>query len=277
MKKVKLLNVAIDNMTMVELLNKLQYNGVVFTPNVNHIMQLQKKLNFYDVYREADYIVCDSKILMYASRFLNTPIKEKISGSDLFPSFYTHFKDDENVKIFLLGSEAEVVKTAQQNINAKVGRNMVVAAHSPSFGFEKNEQECQEIINLINASGANVLAIGVGAPKQEMWITKYKNQLQEITVFLAIGATIDFEAGNVQRSPKWMSEIGLEWLYRILSEPKRLWKRYFFDAMPFLFLLLQQRLNLYKDPWLAVKQNHFNQQEEMRFVQREETQEGTIM
>ena len=277
MKKVELLNVTIDNMTMVELLDKLQYNGVVFTPNVNHIMQLQKKQQFYDVYQQADYIVCDSKVLMYASRFLNTPIKEKISGSDLFPSFYTHYKDDENVKIFLLGSQAEVVKTAQQNINAKVGRDMVVAAHSPSFGFEKNEQECQEIINLINSSGATVLAIGVGAPKQEMWITKYRHQLKEIKVFLAIGATIDFEAGNVQRSPKWMSEVGFEWLYRLLSEPKRLWKRYFFDALPFLLLLLQQRLHLYKDPWLAVQQNHYNQQEEMNFSENGEIQEGTIL
>jgi exopolysaccharide biosynthesis WecB/TagA/CpsF family protein len=218
-------------------------------------MQLQKKQDFYSVYQKADYKVCDSKIVLYASHFLKTPIKEKIAGSDLFPAFCKHYQHDENVKIFLLGSQPEVVKTAQRKINAKIGRNIVVAAHSPSFGFEKNEQECREIVNLINSSEATVLAIGVGAPKQEMWIAKYKEELLKINTFLAIGATIDFEAGYVKRSPRWMSEAGLEWLYRLMKEPKRLWKRYFFDAIPFLFLIIQQRLNLYSNPWSETEQD----------------------
>jgi exopolysaccharide biosynthesis WecB/TagA/CpsF family protein len=249
MKQVKVLNVSIDNITMMELLDKLQHGGVVFTPNVNHIIQLQKKQSFYSVYQKADYKVCDSKILLYASHLLNTPIKEKIAGSDLFPAFCNYYRHDERVKIFLLGSQSEVVKAAQRKINARIGRNIVVAAHSPSFGFEKNEQECQEIVDLINASEATVLAIGVGAPKQEIWIAKYKKKLKKINTFLAIGATIDFEAGYIKRSPIWMSEVGLEWLYRLMSEPKRLWRRYLFDAIPFLLLILQQRLNLYSNPW----------------------------
>ncbi|QLE58470.1 WecB/TagA/CpsF family glycosyltransferase [Nostoc sp. TCL26-01] len=249
MKQAKVLNVSINNITMVELLEKLQFGGVVFTPNVNHIMQLQKKSDFYSVYQKADYTVCDSKIVLYASHFLNAPIQEKIAGSDLFPAFCEYYRHDEKIKIFLLGSEPEVVKTAQRKINAKIGRNIVVASHSPSFGFEKNEQECQEIVKLINSSEATVLAIGVGAPKQEMWIAKYQQQFKNIKTFMAIGATIDFEAGYVKRSPRWMSEVGLEWLYRLISEPKRLWKRYVFDAIPFLFLILQQRLNLYSNPW----------------------------
>ena len=261
MKESKVLNVNINNITMMELLEKLQYGGVVFTPNVNHIMQLQKKSDFYSIYQKADYTVCDSKIVLYASRFLNAPIKEKIAGSDLFPAFCNYYQHDENIKIFLLGSEPEVVKTAQRKINARIGRDIVVAAHSPSFGFQKNEQECQEIVNLINSSGATVLAIGVGAPKQEMWIAKHKQQLNKIQTFLAIGATIDFEAGYVKRSPRWMSEVGLEWLYRLISQPKRLWRRYFFDAVPFLFLILQQRLNMYSNPWSNTQQRelkHFN-------------------
>lgn len=258
MKEVKVLNVGINNITMMELLEKLQYGGVVFTPNVNHIMQLQKKPDFYSVYQKADYKVCDSKIVLYASHLLNAPIKEKIAGSDLFPAFCNYYRHDESIKIFLLGSETEIVQTAQRKINARIGRNIVVAAHSPSFGFEKNEQECQEIVNLINSSEATVLAIGVGAPKQEMWIAKYKSQFKTIQTFLAIGATIDFEAGYVKRSPRWMSEVGLEWLYRLISEPKRLWKRYVFDAVPFLYLILQQRLNMYINPWSGTQQSDLN-------------------
>ncbi len=255
MKRINLLNLTIHNMTMVELLENLRFGGVVFTPNVDHVMKLQKNQDFYSVYEEADYRVCDSKVLMYVSSFLNTPIQEKISGSDLFPAFYTYYQQDENIKIFLLGGEAEVVKIAQQKINSKVGRDIIIAAYSPSFGFEKNEKECQEIVDMINSSGATVLAIGVGAPKQEMWIYKYRKQLKNVKIFLAIGATINFEAGNVKRSPKWMSEVGLEWLYRLLSEPKRLWKRYLLDAIPFIWLIVKQRFQLYENPWSAVKPN----------------------
>lgn len=250
MRQINLLNVKIHNITMVELLEKLYHGGVVFTPNVDHVMKLQENYEFYDVYQEADYRVCDSKVLMYVSNFLGTPIQEKISGSDLFPAFYNYYREDENIKIFLLGSEPAVVKKAQMSINSKVGRNIIVAAHSPSYGFEGNEQECQEIVDMINLSGATVLAIGVGAPKQEMWIAKYRHALKNVKIFLAIGATINFEAGDIQRSPKWMSEVGLEWLYRLTSEPKRLWKRYMYSALPFFWLILKQRIHLYKNPWV---------------------------
>jgi N-acetylglucosaminyldiphosphoundecaprenol N-acetyl-beta-D-mannosaminyltransferase len=255
MRQVNLLNTTINNITMVELLEQLQFGGVVFTPNVDHVMKLQKNQDFYLVYQEADYRVCDSKVLMYISSFLKTPIQEKISGSDLFPAFYNYYQHDDKVKIFLLGAEADVVKIAQQNINSKVGRDIIVAAHSPSFGFEKNEEECQEIVKLINSSDATVLAIGVGAPKQEMWIAKYRKELKNIKVFLAIGATINFEAGNIKRSPRWMSEVGLEWLYRLLREPQRLWKRYMLDAIPFLWLIVKQRFQLYENPWSTVKKH----------------------
>lgn len=248
-KFINLLNVTVNNITLIELLDKLKYGGIVYTPNVDHLMKLQKSQEFYRVYQQADYRVCDSKVLMYVASFLGTPVLEKISGSDLFPAFYTYYQGDENMKVFLLGGEEVAVKRAQQNINAKVGRKIIVAAHSPSYGFERREDECQQIVEMINSSGATVLAIGVGAPKQELWIAKYKSKLKNVKIFLAIGATINFEAGNIKRSPKWMSEVGLEWLYRLLMEPKRLWKRYLLDAIPFLWLIIQQRFQLYKNPW----------------------------
>jgi exopolysaccharide biosynthesis WecB/TagA/CpsF family protein len=208
------------------------------------MIKLQKDKELLTAYQKADYRVCDSKIVEYTLKFLGTPIKEKISGSDLFPAFYNYNRDNEDIKIFLLGGQAGVPEQAQANINAKVGRNMVVEAYSPSFGFEKNEAECLEIIEKINQSGATVLAIGVGAPKQEKWIIKYRHLLPNIKIFLAIGATIDFEAGNKSRSPKWVSEAGLEWLYRLASEPRRLWKRYLVESLPFFALVLKQKLHL---------------------------------
>ncbi|MUL39178.1 WecB/TagA/CpsF family glycosyltransferase [Gloeocapsopsis dulcis] len=251
MKLVKILNISLNNLSKVELLKQLK-SGVVFTPNVDHMVKLQYDREFLQTYLQADYKVCDSQILVYASRFLGTPIKEKVSGSDFFPAFYIYHRNNSNIKIFLLGGKQGVAQRAAKRINNKVGRNIVIGAHSPSFGFEKNEQECLEIIDMINQSGASVLAVGVGAPKQEKWIIKYKDRLPNIKIFLAVGATIDFEAGNVKRAPEWMSNAGFEWLYRLLVEPQRLWKRYLVEDLPFFWLVLKQKLKLYNLPTTSV-------------------------
>jgi len=243
---VDFLNVSIHNTTTTELLADLNLNGgVVVTPNVDHLVKMQSDREFLQAYYTSNYRVCDSKILQYISFLLGDPIKERISGADLFPAFYEYNKYNEDVKIFLLGAKEGVAETAKHNINQKVGREMVIAAHSPSFGFEKDEQECQEIIERINQSDATVLAVGVGAPKQEKWIAKYRSQLPKIQIFFAIGASIDFEAGNVKRSPKMMGDMGLEWLYRLSSEPTRLWKRYLVDSLPLFWLVGKQKLNQY--------------------------------
>ncbi len=223
--------------------------GSVFTPNVDHLIKLQKDRDFCRIYNSAEYRVCDSKILMFAANFLGQSIQEKISGSDLFPAFYKYYKEDENIKIFLLGGPEGIADLARKKINAKVNRQIVVDSYSPPLGFEKDEAECQKIVDLINDSEATVLAVGLGAPKQEKWIHEYKNKLKNVTIFLAIGATIEFEAGYRRRSPKWMSEVGLEWLYRLISEPKRLSKRYLIESLPFFWLLLQQKLNIYQSPF----------------------------
>lgn len=245
MKKIKLLNVFVNNLSQEELLEQIE-EGVVFTPNVDHLIKLQSDREFLHVYGLADYKLCDSQILLYASRFLGSPIKEKVSGSDFFPAFYKYHKHNQDIKIFLLGSEQGVARKAGENINKKVKRNIVVGSYSPLFGFETTEKESMKIVEMINQSGATVLAIGVGAPKQEKWIYKYRHKMPNIKIFLAIGATINFEAGDLQRAPKWMSNIGLEWLHRLLSEPKRLWKRYLIQGLPFFCLILKQKFNLYK-------------------------------
>lgn len=244
--KTKILNIEIDNISSSQLLQKVKQGGVVLTPNVDHLMKLQKDFDFYRLYTLADYVVCDSKIIYWASIFLGNRIKEKISGSDFFPLFYNKYRHDSSIKIFLLGGTKTSVEKAQNNINNKVGRSIVVGTYSPPFGFENDPVECQKIINLINNSTATVLAIGVGAPKQEKWIFKHKDQLSNIKIFLAVGETINFEAGTTKRSPKWMSQAGLEWLYRLMIDPKRLWKRYLLEGIPFFLLILLQKVNLYR-------------------------------
>jgi exopolysaccharide biosynthesis WecB/TagA/CpsF family protein len=239
--KVDILGVPIDNISMSELLNQLD-QGTIFTPNVDHLINVRKQKDFGYAYSVADYKLCDSQILYFASRFLGSPIKEKISGSDLFPAFYIHHRDDLDTTIFLLGGMNYAAAQAQRNINQKVGRPIVTDAYSPPLGFDEDEDECLRIIQKINQSGATVLAIGVGAPKQEKWISRYRQYLTSVKIIFAIGAAIDFEAGLVPRAPQLVSTLGVEWLYRLVMEPKRLWKRYLINDLPFVWLLLKQKV-----------------------------------
>lgn len=244
---VKLLNVKIVDITEQDLLKSLD-RGVLITPNVDHFVKLQKDKDFYDAYQQAEWVICDSKIVYFVSKLMRKALIEAIPGSSFFSKFYMYHKDDLNCKIYLLGAAEGVADKAMQKINEKVGRSIVVGAHSPSFGFEKNEDECKELVRLVNASGANVLLVGVGAPKQEKWIMKYNPQMPNVKLFMALGATIDFEAGNIERAPMWMQKIGMEWFFRLCKEPKRMGKRYLSDLIFFVYIF-KQMLGLYKNPF----------------------------
>ena len=248
MDKIRILNIGVLNITRQQLLENL-HEGVLITPNLDHLIKLQKDKDFYDCYKKAEWVVCDSNILRLFSKLLKTPFVEAIPGSSFFTSYYMYHKDDADCKIFLLGAKEGVAAKAMDRINAKIGRQIVVGAYSPSFGFEKNEEECKEIVNIINKSGANVVLVGVGAPKQEKWIMKWKQLMPGVKVWMALGATIDFEAGNVKRAPKIYQKLAMEWLYRFTREPKRLFHRYFVDDMKFFWYFGKQLLGIYKDPF----------------------------
>lgn len=247
-----ILNIPIRRIKERELLDSL-HEGAVFTPNLDHMVKLQRDREFYEAYRKAEWIVCDSRLLQLASRFLAFPLPEAIPGSSFFTSFYLYHANDPNCRIFLLGAAEGVADKAREKINAKIGREIVVGSHSPSYGFEKNEEECQQIVEIVNNSGANVVLVGVGAPKQEKWITKYRHLMPGVKIWMALGATIDFEAGNIHRAPRWVQKICMEWFYRFLKEPKRLFKRYFVDDLKFFYYFTIDLLGFYKDPFQTSK------------------------
>jgi N-acetylglucosaminyldiphosphoundecaprenol N-acetyl-beta-D-mannosaminyltransferase len=247
-RTVQILNMQLDNLTQIELLHRLK-QGVVLTMNLDHLMKLQQDRDFFDIYCNAAYKVCDSQLLVYISRFLGDPIKERVAGSDLFPAFCEFHRHNKQTRIFLLGGGQGVAETAKARINQKLGTPIIVGAHSPSYGFEQCRTECLEVIQKINQCRPTVLAVGLGAPKQEKWIARFKDKLPTVQIYFAIGATLDFEAGVKKRSPQWLAKLGFEWLFRLLTEPKRLWKRYLVDDMPVLGLILQQKIGCYLPPF----------------------------
>lgn len=251
-RSIQLLNIHIQSIKQIELLQQLK-KGVLITPNVDHLVKLQKDEEFYNVYQQAEWIICDSKILFLLSKLLKNSLPEAIPGSSFFTAFYEYHKNNPNCKIFLLGAAEGVAVKAMERINKKVGRNIIVGAHSPSYGFEKKQEECEKLIQIVNESKANVLLVGVGAPKQEKWIMKYRNSMPGIDIFMALGATIDFEAGTLKRAPIFWQKIGMEWLYRCLKGPKRLFKRYFIDDMQFFYYFGKQLFGCYKNPFKRTK------------------------
>lgn len=247
-EKIGILNIDVLATTQNELLERLDY-GVLVTPNLDHLIKLQKDKEFYESYRKAEWVVCDSRILYFLSKLLKRSFPEAIPGSSFFTAFYEYHRNDPNCKIFLLGAREGIAKKAMERINDKMGREIVVGAHSPSFGFEKHEDECEELVRIVNNSGANVVLVGVGAPKQEKWIMKWKDKMPSVDLWMALGATIDFEAGTLKRAPLFYRKIGMEWLYRVIKEPKRLFKRYFVDDTKFFWYFGKQLMGLYRDPF----------------------------
>lgn len=248
MEKIRILNVDILDITAGELLRRLD-SGVLVTPNIDHLVKMQRDRDFYRICRDAEWVVCDSRVLRLLTAPRRRSIREAIPGSSFFTRYYMYHRDDPDCRIFLLGAAPGVADKARERINAAVGREIVVGAHSPSFGFDKDEEECRAIAEIVNRSGANVVLVGVGAPKQEKWIDRWKALMPGVRLWMALGATIDFEAGNIRRAPRLWQKMGMEWFYRFICEPKRLFRRYFVDDPVFFIYYLRQLTGSYRNPF----------------------------
>ena len=214
----------------------------VVTPNVDHIVKVQTDIGLQAAYKQAALIVTDGKPVVWAASLLGVNIPGTVPGSDLVPAIFNFAQANHKpIKVFLLGAMPGVADRAKIAILQQWPLVEVVGTLSPAFGFDKLADESMAICQLVNASGAELLVLGLGAPKQELWITEYAPQLK-VKVALCVGATIDFLAGEKPRAPMWMRQFGLEWLHRLLSEPKRLAKRYFIDALVFPKIVLKEWL-----------------------------------
>lgn len=235
MARIKFMNTNIDNLTMAETLHEIdkliqkKNCSYVVTPNVDHIVRLEKDEELQKVYKNASLILTDGKPLIWISKWYKTPIKEKISGSDLFPRV-CQLAANKNYTMYLLGAAEGAADTAARNLMKKYPGLNIVGTYSPPFGFEKNEQEMNKIKTQIQDVHPDILIVGLGCPKQEKFMYYHCKELG-VPISFGLGASIDFEAGNIKRAPKWMSNHGLEWLYRFSKEPKRLFKRYFVDDL----------------------------------------------
>lgn len=240
MTRLKFMNTEIDNLTMEETLQvvdkliKEDKAAYVVTPNVDHIVQLETNKELQDVYANASLILTDGKPLQWIAKWYGTPIKEKISGSDLFPRL-CDMAARKGYKMFFLGAAEGVATKAAENLINRYNGLQVVGTYSPPYGFEKSPEEMLKITRLIKEAAPDMLIVGLGCPKQEKFMYHHCRELG-VPISFGLGASFDFEAGNIKRAPKWMSEHGLEWLFRITQDPQRMAKRYLVDDLKILKL-----------------------------------------
>jgi N-acetylglucosaminyldiphosphoundecaprenol N-acetyl-beta-D-mannosaminyltransferase len=245
----RILNAWVDSLTVQEIVEELD-EGILFTLNPDHLYHLQRNADFAAAYRKAALVSSDSKYVYWALGFLGRAIKQKSSGSDIVPAYWRHHAGNPEVSIFLLGARPGIADRARERINRLAGRDIVVGALGPSFNFVNDPDETARAIEMINASEATCLIVGLGAPKQEIWIDRNRSRLPGVKVYMGVGATIDYEAEAVRRAPDWMTRNGLEWVYRMATEPRRYWRRYT-RTLEFFWLVLLDRFGLYRPPAFA--------------------------
>lgn len=213
----------------------------VVTPNVDHVVKLSRSAEFRQAYHGASLVLADGRPVVAACRLLGKPLPETVPGSDLVPGIFEHVSRhwQRKLSVFLLGALPGVADRAAASIQQRWPGVQVVGTYSPPLGFEHDASECQSICERIRASGAELLVVGLGAPKQELWMHRHADRLP-VKVALCVGATIDFLAGEKQRAPLWVRKMALEWFYRMLQEPRRLVRRYLHDALVFPYLLWKE-------------------------------------
>jgi len=213
----------------------------VVTPNVDHTVLLQENEDLVKSYEEAHLILADGHPIVWASRLLRQPLPERVAGSELVPALFDSYNDGKGgkLKVFLLGAMPGVGAIAAANIKKQWDHVETVGVYSPPFGFEKDPEENNYILGRIALTRPDVVIVGLGAPKQEIWVNNHFEQMNARAA-LCVGATIDFLAGEQKRAPVWMQKGGVEWLHRMCSQPKRLVKRYAKDAWIFPQLVWRQ-------------------------------------
>lgn len=247
MEKIKLLNTYVDNLTMEEAIDKIEKliagkkKSYVVAVNVDVIMKIEQEAKLKHITDSADVVLVDGMPLVWISKLHKKPIVEKISGSDLVPKLCA-LAAQKGYSIFMIGGKDGIAEQAKRKLEEKYRGIQIVGTYAPPLGFEKNQKELDKINGLISAKKPDLLVACFGCPKQEKWI--YDNYGKyDAKVSICAGATVDFLAGNLKRCPKWMADHGLEWLYRFIHEPKRLFKRYFIDDVKILKLVWKYRSN----------------------------------
>ena len=241
-EKFRIISLNIDHVSFAESLEKVMRWGLAHEPayvcfaNVHMTIEAHQDAFFREKINQASLVLADGKPVAVAGRLLYGKKQERIAGMDFMPAVLGR-ANEQNARVFLYGSTQHVLDTLRQKIKTDYKNVEVVGAISPPFRPLSAEELAQDI-RLINESGAHLVLVSLGCPKQEKWMSAHSEKIN--AVLLGVGGAFAVTAGLQKRSPVWMQRLGLEWLHRLFQEPSRLFKRYFITNTIFIFLLIKE-------------------------------------
>jgi N-acetylglucosaminyldiphosphoundecaprenol N-acetyl-beta-D-mannosaminyltransferase len=213
--------------------------GTVFTPNVDHVVQAEHDDAFRAAYSRTDLSFVDGTPVLWAARFLGTPLPAKLSGSDLFEPLLQR-AEREGFRVVLLGGGPGIAELAAENLRQRLPKLQIVDTLAPRLGLSSTPEEAATVERLV-AAQADLIFVCLGAPKQELFSDRNRARLAP-AVLVGFGAAVDFAAGTMPRAPDWMSRMGLEWAFRLGREPRRLAARYLLRDPEFFKIVAKQAL-----------------------------------
>jgi N-acetylglucosaminyldiphosphoundecaprenol N-acetyl-beta-D-mannosaminyltransferase len=250
-KTVVLLGVPFQDVTMDEtlaIIDEMVAAGqprYIATANLDFAAQASRDVELQRILLDAHLVLCDGTPLIWASRWLQAPLRERVAGSDLTPRLVENAAR-RGYRLFFLGSDEAVLQTAKTRLEARYPGVQICGWYAPPYASLLNLDN-EEIASLVRAARPDILLVALGAPKQEKWIYMHYRSLG-VPCSIGVGASLDFIAGKVTRAPRWTHGLGLEWAYRLWQEPRRLFGRYFFDARFLVRALYRQKRALQAHP-----------------------------
>jgi N-acetylglucosaminyldiphosphoundecaprenol N-acetyl-beta-D-mannosaminyltransferase len=206
--------------------------------NAHLVTMAERDSRFAEALQDADVVVPDGISVVFASRLLGMPMPERVTGGDLMERMCAeaaHY----GFRVFFLGGLPDAAVRAAHNLRQRYPGLNICGTYAPAAGFESNAQELVRIRQEIVNAAPDLLCVAFGAPKQEIWIQENRRQLN-VGAIMAVGAALDTQGGLRRRAPRWSQRVALEWLYRLLMEPHRLWRRYLIGNTRFILLVLRQ-------------------------------------
>lgn len=214
--------------------NKTHLHHVVV--NAAKMVHMQKDKELYESVVNSDIINADGQAVVWASKFLLQPLPERVAGIDLMQNL-VKLAYEKHYKVFFFGAKEEVISTVVKKYGEKYSENIIAGYRNGYF----NKEEEMEIAEQIANSGADILFVAISSPTKEIFLNQYKDIINTPFI-MGVGGSFDVVSGKVKRAPLWMQKAGLEWFYRFLQEPKRMWKRYLYTNSMFLWLVLKEKL-----------------------------------
>ena len=243
--RVPFLNAYVDNVDCQQVLEVIQEHidsgvpGYMVSLNTDICIKLEHDDDFRRAHQDASLVLMDSQPLFRLARRWGIPLKEKLSGSDLMP-IVCKWAAEKGYSCFIMGGLPGVPEEAARRLKTSFTGLKIAGTMSPPYGFERSEEEISTILSVVKNANPDILFVCIGSPKSEKFIHPHLEGLG--TRFcLAVGAAVDFEAGNMKRAPEWASRAGVEWLFRFFQEPRRLFKRYFIDSWSMLRIIRKYR------------------------------------